>query len=361
MKKMIMMAVMLLSMAAVAQEPVLTLEKTTHDFGKINEADGRVTTVFEFRNEGMVPLVLTNVKASCGCTTPKWTREPVEPGQKGTITVTYNPNGRPGRFQKTVTITSNASEPTVRLYIKGEVIPKPVKPTEQYPVEMGALRLKKTSLNFGAVPKREGGRMLEIGYANTTDSVVKVDLLFNAEEHSYIKPLVTLKEVQKGETGKFQFSLQAKECPLWGPLEVKMYVMINGKRKISDDYAITLKMDIKEDFSQMSVEDQQQAPIIEVQDQIDLGKVKAGKKLSAKLGISNAGVNSLWIRRIVSNDNGVLVVAPKSAIKSGKKAEVKVEINTAGLAVGSYSRQITVINNDPKKSVKKITLNWVVE
>ena len=82
--------------------------------GKINEADGRVTTVFEFTNEGMVPLVLTNVRASCGCTTPKWTREPIEPGQKGNITVTYNPNGRPGRFQKTVTITSNATEPTQR-------------------------------------------------------------------------------------------------------------------------------------------------------------------------------------------------------------------------------------------------------
>ena len=80
MKKMIMMAAMLVSMAAMAQEPVITFSKTTHDFGKINEADGRVTTIFEFTNEGMVPLVLTNVKASCGCTTPKWTHEPIEPG-----------------------------------------------------------------------------------------------------------------------------------------------------------------------------------------------------------------------------------------------------------------------------------------
>ena len=358
---MILMAAMLMSMAAMAQEPVITFEKTTHDFGKINEADGRVTTVFEFKNEGIVPLVLTNVKASCGCTTPKWTREPVEPGQTGNITVTYNPNGRPGRFQKTITVTSNASETTVRLYIKGEVIPKPVKPTEAYPVEMGALRLKKQSVNFGSVPKKEGGRTLEIEYANTTDSIVKVDLLFNAEEYGFIKPLATLKELHKDETGKFQFSLQAAECPLWGPVEVKVYVVVNGKRKITDDYAITLKMNIKEDFSQMTVEDQQQAPIIELQDQIDMGKVKAGKKLSAKLGVSNAGVNPLWIRRVVSNDNTVLVTAPKAAIKSGKKAEIKVEINTAGLAVGNYSRQITVINNDPKKSVKKITLNWVVE
>ena len=358
---MILMAALLLSMAAMAQEPVMTFDKTTHDFGKINEADGRVTTVFEFKNEGMTPLVLTNVKASCGCTTPKWTREPVEPGQTGQITVTYNPNGRPGRFQKTVTINSNATEATVRLYIKGEVIPKPVKPTEAYPVEMGPLRLKKTSLNFGAVPKKEGARTLAIEYANTTDSVITVDLLFNAEDHGFIKPLATLKELKKDETGKFQFSLQAEECPLWGPLEVKMYVMINGKRKIHDDYAITLKMDIKEDFSQMTVEDQQQAPILDVPNQLNLGNVKAGKKLVSKVLVSNIGVNPLYIRRVISNDKAVAVVAPKAAIKAGKRGEVKVEINTAGLQPGNYSRQITVINNDPKKSVSKVTLNWVVE
>ena len=360
MRKIILMAAMLLSMSVMAQEPVITFSKTTHDFGKINEADGRVTTIFEFKNEGMTPLVLSNVRASCGCTTPKWTREPIEPGQTGTITVTYNPNGRPGRFQKTITVTSNASVPTVRLYIKGEVIPKPAKPTEQYPVEMGALRLKKKSLNFGAVPKKEGGRLLEIEYANTTDSVVLVDLLFNPSDN-YIKPLATLKELQKGETGKFQFSLQANECPLWGPIEVKVYVVVNGKRKITDDYAITLKADIKEDFSYMSVEDQQQAPILEVNDQVNLGSVKAGKKLVSKLVLSNVGVNPLWIRRVVSTDNTVFVVTPKSAIKSGRKVDAKVEINTSGLAAGNYSRQISIINNDPKKSVTKVTLNWVVE
>ena len=99
MKKMLLMSALLISMAGLAQQPVITFNKTTHDFGKINESDGRVTTIFEFKNEGMSPLVLTNVRASCGCTSPKWTREPIEPGQSGQITVTYNPSGRPGRFQ----------------------------------------------------------------------------------------------------------------------------------------------------------------------------------------------------------------------------------------------------------------------
>ena len=186
MKKLFLLSCMLISISMMAQQPVITFNKTTHDFGKINEADGRVTTVFEFTNEGMVPLVLTNVRASCGCTTPKWTREPIEPGAKGNITVTYNPNGRPGRFQKTVTVTSNAAEPTTKLYIKGEVIPKPVKPTEQYTIVMGELRLKKNTLNFGSITKGSN-KMLAIEYANTTEQPITVDLL-TREQDKYFVP-----------------------------------------------------------------------------------------------------------------------------------------------------------------------------
>ena len=145
----------LVAVAMMAQQPVITFEKTEHDFGKINEGDGRVSVDFEFKNEGMAPLVLSNVRASCGCTTPSWTKEPVEPGQSGKITVTYNPNGRPGRFQKTVTITSNASEPTKKVYIKGEVIPKQAKPVNKYTLAVGELNMKTKVLELLAQFKKE--------------------------------------------------------------------------------------------------------------------------------------------------------------------------------------------------------------
>ena len=107
-KSLLLLVSMFIALATFAQKPVITFTKTTHDFGQINEVDGRVTTVFEFKNEGMIPLILNSVRASCGCTTPKWTKEPIEPGATGQITVTYNPNGRPGRFQKTITVNITA-------------------------------------------------------------------------------------------------------------------------------------------------------------------------------------------------------------------------------------------------------------
>ena len=93
----------------------------THDFGKIKQSVP-VTHEFKFTNKGKVPMVITNVAASCGCTTPDWTRDPIMPGGEGFVKATYNA-ASPGAFNKTVTVTSNIENGFVQLFIKGEVAP----------------------------------------------------------------------------------------------------------------------------------------------------------------------------------------------------------------------------------------------
>jgi hypothetical protein len=112
---------------ATAQEkgPAITVvDSAIYDFGFINEVDGFVSHVFEILNNGEAPLVISRVIASCGCTTPQWTKEPIQPGQTGDIKVTYDPNGRPGKFTKTINVYSNGKTGSYVLTIKGEVVPK---------------------------------------------------------------------------------------------------------------------------------------------------------------------------------------------------------------------------------------------
>jgi hypothetical protein len=125
MKKLnVLLVCMLFTLTAVmAQSPIIKFPVKEFDFGKIKEVDGNVTHVFDFTNIGKAPLVVNQVQASCGCTTPTWTKEPIEPGKKGAITVTYSTAGRPGSFTKTITVSSNDTVKQV-LIIKGEVIPK---------------------------------------------------------------------------------------------------------------------------------------------------------------------------------------------------------------------------------------------
>lgn len=111
------------SVLAMAKGPVILFEETTHDFKTVIEAKGEVKYDFEFKNTGDEDLVINNVRPSCGCTTPEWTKAPIKPGKKGNISVTYNPKGHAGNaFQKSITVTTNASENSVVLYIKGNVV-----------------------------------------------------------------------------------------------------------------------------------------------------------------------------------------------------------------------------------------------
>lgn len=348
----------LAAVAMMAQDPVITFEKTEHDFGKIHEENGRVSVVFNFKNEGMSPLVLSNVRASCGCTTPTWTKEPVEPGQTGSITVTYNPNGRPGRFQKTVTITSNATEATKRVYIKGEVIPKPAKPVNVYTVAVGELSMKGKTLNLGNIKKGEAMNG-ELEYANLTQAEHSVDLVTNSQD-AFLVSQTTLATVKPNETGKFVFAIDTRNTKLYGPVEAYAYVIVDGKKELSEAYQLTIKAEIVEDFSQMSVEEKQAAPIIEVAGEIEAGKVAAGKNLKCVLPVKNAGENALEVRRAYSTDKALNVKQPK-AIKSGKKGNVAIEINTKDLQPGIYSREVVIISNDYANPVKRVKVNFVIE
>jgi len=114
----------------------LIFKEESYNFTEIPEGP-QVTHEFKFSNTGKEPLILSNVRASCGCTTPSWPKEPILPGKDGTILVTYNTQGRPGAFNKTITITSNADESNKVISIKGEVIK--AEPEKSVPLEQPSL------------------------------------------------------------------------------------------------------------------------------------------------------------------------------------------------------------------------------
>ncbi len=98
-------------------------KEKTYSFGEIPEKGGKVTHEFEFVNSGDSNLLIVDATAECGCTRPEYPQAPVAPGKKGVIKVTYNPLGRPGSFDKSVTVKTNGNPRKIRLKIKGYVKP----------------------------------------------------------------------------------------------------------------------------------------------------------------------------------------------------------------------------------------------
>lgn len=99
---------------------VFDFETEVVDYGEVKQhSNGE--RFFEFKNTGKLPIVISRVKASCGCTVPTKPQDPILPGESAQIGVKYD-TGRLGSFMKTITITSNASEPTKMVKIKGKIV-----------------------------------------------------------------------------------------------------------------------------------------------------------------------------------------------------------------------------------------------
>ncbi len=99
---------------------VLQFADSLHDFGNVKEGD-IVSYDFEYKNTGKAPVIITEARASCGCTVPEYTKDPILPGATGKMQVTFNSDGKPGANYKNVTIKSNANPGSQDIAIKAMV------------------------------------------------------------------------------------------------------------------------------------------------------------------------------------------------------------------------------------------------
>lgn len=190
---------------------VFNFETESRDFGEITEGT-KATHIFKFTNTGNAPIVLTNVRASCGCTTPEWPKEPVMPGATAEIKAIYNSKGRPGRFTKAITITSNATTPVKTLKISGTVTSDPSAQAQEFTLKQGLnistagsaeISLAKKEHNFGTV--QVGNEVTtEFEYTNTGKVDLNLSRVFSACRCVTLSS--DLETLKPGETGKFTLS-----------------------------------------------------------------------------------------------------------------------------------------------------------
>ena len=102
-------------------EAKIEFAQKVYDFGVVKEDGGNVSHEFEFVNKGDANLLIFKATAECGCTKPNFPKNPIAPGKSGKLKVTFNPAGRPGGFEKVVTVTTNGNPRKVRIKIRGTV------------------------------------------------------------------------------------------------------------------------------------------------------------------------------------------------------------------------------------------------
>jgi len=320
----------------------ISFDKETYDFGKIEESNGSVSCRFDFLNAGAVPLIISNVTTSCGCTASDWSREPVLPGSKGYIKVTYDPRNRPGKFEKTITVTSNAEGSPSVLHISGEVNGKTLSIEKMLPVQIGSTRLKTNIVSFGEMTFGEQKNM-RVDIMNMGSSSVKLSFI---DVPSYIIITTNPTLLKPGETGVIDFTINPEAGNRWGNIADRIQLLLNGKAVQGNH--ITITANVTENFSKLSPKEIANAPVISAdKTSSNFGTIKQGKQVTVTFTLKNTGKSNLMIHDVTTSCDCTVGILAEKTIKPGKTTDLKVRFDSKKYK-GDQNKMILVISNDPK-------------
>lgn len=350
-------ALLLFVFIAYSQEkqPTMSFISEEHDFGDINEEKGKVTYTFEFKNVGTLPVVIYDIKPTCGCTASEWSKEPVLPGEKGIIKATFDPARRPGNFNKGIIVKSNASNGMVVLRIKGNVIPKSLTNEDIYPHLSGNLRFKSSNMSFASIIYNQSKTQV-FDVLNISDQPVEVSFK-SIPKHLTIKCLPSvLKPKQKGEISITYDPVIKND---WDFVIDRLYLLQNGEE--FDNNKFTVSATIIEDFSGLSGEDSLNAPVIQFESTVfDFGIIKQSEKAEYTYKFSNIGNSDLIIRKVKASCGCTAIEPAETVIKPGKTSFIKVVFNGSSQK-NQQNKTVIVITNDPVNSKTLLKIKGYVE
>ncbi len=333
-----------LSFAQLA-EPLYFREKS-HDFGDIREADGPAVFEFSITNKSTRPVSILTVKPSCGCTTPDWTRQPIAPGSSGFIKASFDPKGRPGYFNKSLTVTTDWDGTPLVLQIKGNVLnPTRANDPSSFSVVNGSLHLKSNSFNLDKVfINREAEPVSFPIYNASKDTIHFTEVV----APTYLKA-VTPKRLAPGETSAVKITFDAKLKGQYGFVSENIELKTDDKEMPEKSFSVYAT--VEEYFPKLSDEELAKAPVLTLSANIiKFGNVKAGTILDREIKISNTGKKELTIRHAQSNCSCLTVTPGLRVLKPGQETSMKITLDTKG-RTGPQNKSVTIYSTDPSNSV----------
>lgn len=318
--------------------------ETSHDFGAFHEEDGEVSTTFHFVNTSDKPMAILRVRTSCGCTSPKYDKGAVSPGDTASIVVTFDPIGRPGKFSKTISVALSDNSPESKLTINGIVIGSAESVAKRYPVSCGnTLSLVRGAVMMGETTKGELKTTYLEAYNRATHQVQPtVENL-----PPYIRVTTAPGDVMPGAQTTFIIYFDSHQCPTYGLVSDTIYVSAGDN--LDEVCPIPVTAYVRENFAKMNDKQRAKAPHVRVEStSLDFGKLPA-ERVVRTTTIKNTGKSPLKVRRVYTEDAGLTVAVDNDTLKPGAEATILVEVDPSVLPGALLNARITLITNDPDK------------
>lgn len=327
------------------------------DFGKIIEKEGPVTHVFEFTNSYNKPVKILFVKPSCGCTTPDWSKEEIQPGKTGFVKAQFDPKGRPGFFSKTLTVTSDAETNPIILQIKGTVVSDAQKITSAYRVTNGSWRIKSSSFNLGKVYIKNEYVVREFQFMNSGKKAV--NYLDKYDGPSYIRVNVEPKTLQPGETGIIRIGYNGKLRNAYGFQSDNVAIHTDDETQPLKSFNVLATLE--DYFGELTPQEAAKPPkLLLNQTTVDFGRVKQNQATTKEVTVTNLGQSPLELRSIQGNCTCIETESDKRSLKTGQSATIKISYDPQDRK-GTQQKAVTIYSNDPKDPVQRIIFTAYAE
>lgn len=326
----------------------LSFEATEWDFGAIGEHDGSVSHTFRYTNCGSRPVVIQSVRTTCGCVTPRYSQTPVLRGKTGEIRILFDPTGRPGAFDKKLSVKFSGSDDPATLSVRGTVLASQRSREQAYPFPAGeALRLTHEALNF-SLQQQGAAQSFTVGYVNDSDRDIR--LTFRT-----IPAAVWLRAddpdiVRAGTAGKVSVTCRVTGDSIFGRRSCRLIPYVDG-RAAGEGIPVTVVA--TDSFEGVDPDD---APRLTIDAAYhEFGSVRAKEQAEHTFTLTNTGIRPLVVRSVQSSPGVEISPLAPFTVAPGSKAALRCRITAAN--PGKFTGVVTLVTNAPAQPLRNLRLS----
>lgn len=360
---------------------VVSVDKVVHDFGDIFIDQGPVSCTYTFTNISDKPFLLLNAVSSCGCTTTEWTREPILPGKKGTVSAVFDNNDGAYPFDKTVTVYVSELKKPIVLHLRGTAHENAKPLTETYDLKIGNMGIKSLEIKAGNLSQREtksgtitvanlGRTPMKVEFENVSEGLT-VEVFPNPVPVKKVATLTYTIKASRERWGKNyyyatpvidgrRYKAVGRPSKVSEPVGDSFYTQPNtrvgiGKEEIAF-WAVT-----KENFASLPQEyKEDMANPVFSKSTVSFGKLASGAKTTLTFEYTNKGKMDSKFFKLDADCTNVTVKQMEETAP-GKKGRIVVELDTKGMPKGENIIALNLFTNSALRPVISLQIAGTIQ
>ena len=335
----------LLSVVAMQAQPRFVADT---DIKKVGEVEFQVPRQFKlgFTNKGSEPLVIEDVKASCGCLEVAYPKEAIAAGARGEISLTFDAKIL-GSFYKEVEVKTNASDKPAYIGIQGTVVTEMHDYSDEFPIDLGNVRLVTNTVEFEDV-NRGDQPTAELRILNADRTAFRPELM-------HLPPYLTAKcepeDIPAGKVGTIRLTLDSEKLSGLGLNQTSIYLSRYMGDKIGETNEILVSAILLPSFADMSEDALAQAPELSISESsVDMGDFNGKKTITRTILLTNTGKSDLHIHAVQVFNRAISVDVANRTIRPGKTTKLKITVSSHYMGKSKGRMRVMLITDAPKQA-----------